>query len=183
MKLKEEKTVYTLGKIELKEKTFEVNGRELKRVALTLGRDAVLIIPIDDNNDFHLVKQKRVDNQDFVIEFPSGGIEEGEDVLTAAKRELSEELGLYGVLEEIGSFKPFANLVDLKVSVVLAKNVVKQRSEDKLPSDDYENIISVVLNESEIYKLISEKVINMSYTLSALSLLKAYEAVEKHAKK
>jgi ADP-ribose pyrophosphatase len=49
--------------------------------------------------DVHPVQQR------VVYEFPGGGVEEGESILDAARRELMEEVGLYpGRLEPLGSF-------------------------------------------------------------------------------
>jgi 8-oxo-dGTP pyrophosphatase MutT (NUDIX family) len=96
MDLVSKKEVYKNGNIVLTEKVLVSDGKEVTRVSLSLGKNTVLIIPIDKDGNFYLGQQKRGDSKEFMIEFPNGGIEKGEEVLDAAKRELSEELGLEG---------------------------------------------------------------------------------------
>lgn len=172
MKLKEEKIVYKSGKMSLKEKTFTVGESELKRVSLSLGTDTVLIVPVSEDNKLHLVKQKRGDYH--VVEFPSGGIDEGENILDAGRRELSEELGLEGDLVKMGEFRPFASLVDLNVHVLLAKNVKRQSSEDRLSPEDYENIEEEVIDLNRTNRLIRDGKVSNSYFLSAFSIFNAF---------
>ncbi len=58
-------------------------------------KDFVCIIPLLDNDSAtYLVKQYRYPIKNFSWEFSMGNIEEGEDYLQAAKRELEEETGL-----------------------------------------------------------------------------------------
>src|SRR3989344_9212010 len=122
MDLVSQKEVYKKDNIVLTEKIFDSDGKKDTRGFLCLGKNTVLVIPIDKDGNFYLGQQRRGDNEDFILEFPNGGIEKGEDVLEAAKRELSEELGLEGDFENIGKFKPFFSLVDLEVNVFLCKN-------------------------------------------------------------
>lgn len=57
--------------------------------------DAVVIVALHkDLNKLVLLKQFRVPVNDYLYELPAGLIDEGEDVLTAAERELKEETGL-----------------------------------------------------------------------------------------
>lgn len=115
-----------------------------------------------------------MDSQDFVIEFPNGGIEGGETEIDAAKRELSEELGLEGEMKYLGTFRPFPTLVDLKVSVFLCINTIEQEDLKKLKPDFYEKIEKKNYTERELYDLIKNGKINDSYFLSSLSLYKAF---------
>ncbi len=54
---------------------------------------AVMIIPVFDNGDVLIERQFRYPMEKIMIEFPAGKLDQGEQVLTAAKRELEEETG------------------------------------------------------------------------------------------
>lgn len=170
MDLISKKEVYKKGSIVLTEKVFQSDGKEVTRVSLSLGKNAVLIIPIDKDGNFYLGQQKRGDSAEFMLEFPNGGIEQGEEELNAAKRELSEELGLEGEMEYLGKFRPFFSLVDMEVSVFLCKNANEQEELKKLRPDFYEKIERRKFTKKEVYDLIKEGKIKESYFLSALTL-------------
>lgn len=55
---------------------------------------AIGIVPIDDEGNTWLVKQSRYTLDQYTWEIPEGGCPQGEEPLTAAKRELEEEVGL-----------------------------------------------------------------------------------------
>jgi 8-oxo-dGTP pyrophosphatase MutT (NUDIX family) len=55
---------------------------------------AIGIVPIDDEGNTWLVKQSRYTLNQYTWEIPEGGCPQGEEPLTAAKRELEEEVGL-----------------------------------------------------------------------------------------
>lgn len=57
-------------------------------------QNAVLVIPITDDGKILFIKLYRYPTQMESWEIPAGGIEEGEDPLAAAKRELQEETGM-----------------------------------------------------------------------------------------
>ena len=113
IELMRESDVYSKDGIVLTEKIYASEGIEFTRVSLSLGKNSVLVIPIDENSNYLLVEQKRAISDKTMIEFPNGGIEKGEAELDAAKRELSEELGLEGEMVYLGKFAPFSNLVKL----------------------------------------------------------------------
>ena len=66
-----------------------VDGKEVVR-----HPDAVTVVSVDNEGCVTLVRQTRVPTGGALLELPAGKLDEGEDPLDAAKRELAEEAGL-----------------------------------------------------------------------------------------
>ncbi len=60
---------------------------------VVITKNAVGILPITEDGKIILVKQYRSGPMKELLEIPAGKIEEGEDPLMAARRELQEEIG------------------------------------------------------------------------------------------
>lgn len=76
--------------------TLEDGTSRYAEQILKNGRDgdAVVIIPITEAGKFVMVVQSRPNTRGGVlVEFPAGMVDEGEDPITAARRELLEETG------------------------------------------------------------------------------------------
>lgn len=72
--------------------------------SVILQSDFVMIIAIDENNDVYTIRQHRYPVDDSPIEFPAGGVEEGENISIAACRELEEEIGVRAhIMTHVGS--------------------------------------------------------------------------------
>ena len=82
----------------------------------------VVIIPVTDAGEILLIRQYRYINDNVFLEFPAGGIREGESCIDAAHRELREETG-YDARElfEVGKFIPFLGVTDEICWVFLGK--------------------------------------------------------------
>lgn len=164
--------IYRKDNVVVFENIITINGKDIHRVSLSFGKNAVLIIPVDDKNNYYLVKERRSDGQ-FKIDFPSGGLEENETPEAGAKRELSEEIGYEGDLECLGLYDPFYSVIDMKLNVFLAKDIKRQSSDSKLDQEFYESIEILKFTETELFELIANENNIGFYTLGALSLLKA----------
>lgn len=106
MKLVEERTLYAEKWARLKEVAFldrEGAKHSWTYVERPDSHGAVVVVPVTEKSrSIILIRQFRVPFGRDVIEFPAGLIEAGESAEEAAIRELSEETGYSGVIEEIG---------------------------------------------------------------------------------
>ncbi len=66
---------------------------------------AVSIIPVDEQGQVYLVRQHRVGSGGPLLEIPAGTVEEAEEPLACARREIQEEVGrAAGRWDALGSF-------------------------------------------------------------------------------
>ncbi len=94
-KLTKEEILYSGDFINLIKEVYSLpNNRTITREKIVKngGKDSVIIVATDSNGNYILTFQTRI-NDKIIAEFPSGYIENGEDVIEAAKRELKEETG------------------------------------------------------------------------------------------
>ena len=83
----------------------------------TINHDRTIVrgIVIDDENNFYFVRVNRDDmfGKATLIETSGGGVENGEDLETAIKRELKEELGAnVNIMCKIGVVSDYYNLIN-----------------------------------------------------------------------
>lgn len=74
------------------------NGITIVRDKIIKGKsngNAVITLPVTKDNEFLLVVQPRIVKEGVLVEFPAGYIEDREDPLVSAERELLEETGYY----------------------------------------------------------------------------------------
>lgn len=93
--LTKEEILYSGDFINLIREVYSLpNNRTITREKIVKngGKDSVIIVATDSNGNYILTFQTRI-NDKIIAEFPSGYIENGEDVIEAAKRELKEETG------------------------------------------------------------------------------------------
>lgn len=86
--------------------------------------DAVAIVAIDAEQRVVFVRQRRVATGGKLLELPAGLIDDGEEPLPAAQRELREETGLHGgSWRELASFWTSPGFVNERVTVFVATDV------------------------------------------------------------
>jgi len=135
------------------------------------SNNGAVILILEDNKNFILVKNYRKAIDKIVIELPRGYGEENETSLDTALRESLEETG-YKINKEnitkLGSVNPNSAILSSEIDIYFAK--VSQR--DKIKDSDSEVIDIVKINKNSIKKLILNGEIKDAFSLTAISLYK-----------
>lgn len=136
-------------------------------VELTKG---VLALPIGDDGSVYLIDQFRYVMEKNSIEVAGGGIDDGENPLDAAKRELKEELGIEArEWIDLGVVNPFTTIIRSSQKMFLARGLTF--GEDA--QDVTENIKMVKVKMEEAVKMVMDGII--THSPSCVLILKANE--------
>lgn len=133
-------------------------------------KQATVIVPIDDEGNTYIKREWRLNKKDFSWEFASGWIDEAEEkeateeeILSAANRELQEEIGYKAeFLEHVTSFY-ISNHVDWVFHVVVAKNL----TESSLEGDEHEFVEPKKVSFEEAEKILLKDQVPSGQTIVA----------------
>ncbi|QUH31823.1 NUDIX hydrolase [Vallitalea guaymasensis] len=107
---------------------------------------AAAVIPVDNDGNVIMVRQYRNAADEYVLEIPAGGVEEGEDPSICAKRELEEETGYKSDnIEYLLKFYSSIGITDEMISIYVATDL--QESQQNLDDDEYVTIEKYKLDE------------------------------------
>ena len=98
----------------MKELNLQLKDNEWPLEYIDHDRQIVRAIVFDDQENYYFVRAKRDDDfgKATLIETSGGGVEAGEDLETALKRELKEELGVeVEIMHKIGIVSDYYNLI------------------------------------------------------------------------
>ncbi len=126
---------------------------------------AAAVVPVLDDGRILLVRQYRNALDRETLEIPAGGINKGEESITAASRELEEETGYKSDnLEHLISIVTAVAFCDEVVEIYVAKNLTK--TEQHLDPDEYIEIEAYTTDE--LSEMIYSGKIQDSKTIAAI---------------
>lgn len=130
---------------------------------------AVLIVPMIDDDRLLLIREYAAGSDRYELGLPKGRVEEGEDMLEAANRELMEEVG-YGArrLRLVKSLAMAPAYVSQTTHVVLARDLYAQR----LPGDEPEPIEVVPWRLSRLDELLARDDCTEARSIAALYMVR-----------
>lgn len=135
------------------------NGKSIQRDILTKPHlDAIIVIPKTIDNKYLMVIQPRPATKSGVtIEFPAGYVEENENIIDGAKRELLEETG-YDCknIEIVNSYYQDVACSNAKITLLVAEGCKKVAKQNL---DESEMITFVELTYDELIDIFNNKLI------------------------
>lgn len=136
---------------------------------LVLHRGAVSILAVTPENKLVIVKQYRKAIESISYEIPAGKLEVGENGSEheAAGRELEEETGYSGHLEQIYEFYTAIGFSNEKIKLYLATDLKKV--ENPRPQDDDEVLEVFELSYQECLEMIAQGKIVDAKTIIAIN--------------
>ena len=118
--------------------------------------DCVAIVPVDDQDNILLVRQYRYATGKELLEIPAGGIDPGEDVIAAVRREMGEETGFSPkTIKRLGGFYSSPGFCTEYLHLFLATDLVPNR----LKAEDTEDITVVKVKPDKVEDLIASEAI------------------------
>lgn len=175
-KLTKEEILYSGDFINLIKEIYSLpNNKTITREKIVKngGKDSVIIVATDSNGNYILTFQTRI-NDKIIAEFPSGYIEDGEDVIEAAKRELKEETGYVSDNVTILDNSYYSVGIDNSICyVVRIKNSIKAFN-----VNSNENLTYGIFTEEELKYLLNNNI--MCGTINKLAY---YSLLDKSCKR
>ena len=142
------------------------NGEERTFERLT-GSDsgAVMIVAMPDPEHVLLIREYAAGFEDYVLTLPKGLVDPGEDIVTAANRELMEECG-FGAhsIEPLVELSLAPNYMRHRMQVLLATDLYPRR----LPGDEPEPLIVETHGLFELPALLAREDFHEARAIAAL---------------
>lgn len=148
------------------------NGVEVRYERLLGGtRGAVLIVPMLDDDTVLLIREYAVGVERYELGLPKGRIEEGEDMLTAANREIMEETGYAARdLLHLSSLTMAPGYLGHQTHIILAGNLYTQQRQ----GDEPEPIEVIPWPLSRLDELLQQENFTEARSIAALFLTREH---------
>jgi ADP-ribose pyrophosphatase len=146
----------------------ETGNKNFRQVAVHPG--GAVIVPVTDKGKIILITQYRYPQDEVVLELPAGKLEEGEDPLICAARELSEETGCNAKeIKKLGKIFTTPGFCSEVLHIYLAKGLI---SGNHAREEGEEDIKLIELTLDEIDNKIRSGEIVDAKTISGIYMYK-----------
>lgn len=171
MKRLNEKIIFKTKLFTIKDILLELdNGKQVTYQIMEKG-DTSLIVPLKSNGNLVLVKEYFYAIDEYQLGLPKGRIEENEEPLKTANKELQEEIGYKAsTLDELSIVTMSPGYLTQKTHIFLARDL----EENKLDGDEPEALEVVEYPFSDFENLIDNGQITEARMISALYLARKF---------
>lgn len=145
------------------------NGQERRFEQISgRGHGSVMIVPILNKETILLVREYGAGVGDYVLGFPKGAIENKEDILITAERELKEEVG-YGAhnMSIIACYSASPGYLHSMMHVIIAQDLYKETAY----GDEPEPLEIIPWKLSNLDKLLAHPEFHEARSVAALFLI------------
>ncbi len=164
--------IYEGRAVKLRVDTVEMPGGRKTTREIVEHDECVAVVAIDAEGNVLLVSQFRKAVEKELLEIPAGGIEPGEDPVTAVRRELREETGyLPRKVDRLGGFYSAPGFCTEYLYLYLATDLVLS----PLQAEDTESIRLVRVPVSRITSLITSGAICDAKSIAGLLTFLEYQ--------
>jgi len=164
--------IYEGQVVKLRVDTVKMAGDRQTTREIIEHSDCVAIVAVDADDNILLVRQFRKPVEKELLEIPAGGIEFGEDPVTAVSRELQEETGfLPGKVEQLGGFYSAPGYCTEYLYLYLASDLTPSQ----LYAEDTDSIKIVPVPINQIPGLITSHSICDAKTIAGLLIFLDYK--------
>jgi len=142
-----------------------------ERLARGSSSGAVLIVPMLDDQTVLLIREYAAGVERYEIGLPKGKTERDEPILSAAERELKEEVG-YGArdLKLLSSLTVAPGYLEHSTNIIVARDLYEER----LPGDEPEELEVIPWKINNIEGLIATGDCSEARSIAALYMTKEY---------
>ncbi|GHA95076.1 ADP compounds hydrolase NudE [Modicisalibacter luteus] len=129
------------------------------------GHGAVMIVAMPDPDHVLLIREYAAGFDDYALTLPKGLVDPGEDIITAANRELMEECGVGARnIEPLVELSLAPNYMNHRMHVLLASDLYEKR----LPGDEPEPLIVETHAFRELPALLAREDFHEARAIAAL---------------
>lgn len=123
----ESRSIFEGKVIKVRVDRVRLHGGQVSEREIVEHLGAVAVVPVDENGMVYLVRQYRKPLEKMLLEIPAGKLEQGEDPLECARRELTEEIGFFpGMIRKLTFYYSSPGFSNEGIHLYLATNLIRQ---------------------------------------------------------
>lgn len=158
-------TIYQGEILTLRVDTVELPDNKQSKREIVEHSGGVAVVAINDKQEVVLVRQYRKALEDFILELPAGKLDDGEDPLECARRELKEETGYQSKnIELLCETYPSPGFSKEKIYIYLAQDLIQGKAQ----LDEGEYLEVEKINIDKFIEMINNNEIKDSKTITGM---------------